>query len=62
MFQEVRGKIFGEFSDIPWDKTNSKAQYIAIEKKFSFHVDKSRFITDKVWHHEEILFAICYPE
>jgi len=37
MFQEVRGEICGGFSDIPWDKTNSKAQYIAIEKKFPFH-------------------------
>lgn len=63
MSQGVRGEICGGFSDVPWGKTNSKAQYIASEKSFLFTLTNNQDVPPTKFDIVKKSFAICYhPE
>lgn len=56
----VRGEICGGFSDVPWGKTNSKAQYIASEKSFLFTLTNNQDVPPTKFDIVKKSFAICY--
>ncbi|GAB1866107.1 BTB/POZ domain-containing protein 9 [Camponotus japonicus] len=56
----VRGEICGGFSDVPWGKTNSKAQYIASEKSFLFSLTNNQDVPPTKFDIVKKSFAICY--
>ncbi|KAL6267537.1 hypothetical protein P5V15_000611 [Pogonomyrmex californicus] len=55
----VRGEICGGFSDVPWGKTISKAQYIASEKSFLFTLTNNQDIPPTKFDIVKKSFAIC---
>ncbi|XP_011066219.1 PREDICTED: uncharacterized protein LOC105153173 isoform X1 [Acromyrmex echinatior] len=56
----VRGEICGGYSDVPWGKTNSKAQYITSEKSFLFTLTNNQDVPPTKFDIVKKSFAICY--
>ncbi|XP_026830131.1 uncharacterized protein LOC105277752 [Ooceraea biroi] len=56
----VRGEICGGFSDVPWGKTNSKAQYISSEKTFLFTLTNNQDVPPTKFDVVKKSFAVCY--
>lgn len=60
MFQGTRGEICGGFSDVAWDKTTTKGQYISSDKAFLFTLINNQDVPPTKYDLIKKSFAICY--
>ncbi|XP_063992869.1 kelch-like protein 17 [Diachasmimorpha longicaudata] len=56
----TRGEICGGFSDVAWDKTTTKGQYISSEKAFLFTLTNNQDVPPTKYDLIKKSFAICY--